>query len=109
MQRNTFTLHKFSFPTNFSESEESIALFLITLGTVLILWILICCIWFIRCRHDEEQCVWLSYQSYLKDNKFNHNLLSKKSNSMIADNICLHANPFETNHISSLRTTRFVR
>jgi hypothetical protein len=106
MQRNTFTLHAFSFPTNLSDSEEGIALFLISLGTVLILWILICCIWFIRCRHDEDKCVWVTYS---KNNKFDHNLLSKRNNSMIADNVCLRVNPFGSNHISSLRTTRFVR
>ncbi|CAF0809511.1 unnamed protein product [Adineta steineri] len=106
IRHKTFTLHALSFPTNFADSEESIVLFVISFGIVITLWIFICCICFIRCRHANEKCQLLSYQSYPK---VNHNLLSKKNNSKIADNICLHVDPYESNHISSLRTIQFAR
>ncbi|UJR14732.1 hypothetical protein I4U23_001724 [Adineta vaga] len=109
VRQKTFTLHALTFPTNFSDPEETIALFLISLGIVLTLWILICCICLIHCRsqrHKSESSQLLSYRSYPK---VDQNLLSKKNNSNMVDNICLHVNPLESNHISSLRTTRFIR
>ena len=108
-RRRSFILHALTFPTSFSNSEETIALFLISLGTVLTLWILICCIWLIRCRgyrHQNDTSQLFSYRSYPQ---IDQNCLSKRNNPTSTDNICFHVNPLESNHISSLRTTRLNR
>ncbi|CAF1253522.1 unnamed protein product [Rotaria sordida] len=110
-QYNTFTLHSFSFPTNFSFSEESIALFLIGISIIIIFWIIIFCICFIHYHddndnyNDDDEYDLLSQQSYIKEDIIDFNLLSMKNHSIIVDNLCLHVNPFENNHISSLTTT----
>ncbi|CAF3681783.1 unnamed protein product [Rotaria sp. Silwood1] len=108
IQHNTFTLHTFSFPIN---SEESIALFLIVISIIIIFWIIFFCFCFIYYRHDDnnnnndDEHDLLSQQSYIKDDIIDFNLLSMKNHSIIVDNLCLHVNPFDNNHISSLRTT----
>jgi hypothetical protein len=75
-----------SLPTDSSNPEENIALFLIGFGLVIILWILICCIWVIRRHYDDGK-----NQSYPTDDLIHFN----------KNNLCLRVNPFETNHIST--------
>jgi hypothetical protein len=91
------TIHALSFPTNSSNPEETMALFIIAVGIVIILWIFICCIWFIRYHNADENCQLISHRSYSIDGIVD-----------FKDNLCLHINPFEKNQISSLRTTQIV-
>ncbi len=89
------TIHALSFPTNSSNPEETMALFIIALGIVIILWLFICCIWSIRWYNTDENC-----RSYSIDD-----MVDFKNNSLIVDNLCLHINPLEKNQI---RTTQIV-
>ena len=92
-QRNIITLH--ALPSNL---DENIPIFLIGLGTVFILVFFICCIWFICIGQDNDKCHLLSHQSYQEESGINFNLIPNRNN------FCLHVNPFETDHISTLKT-----
>ncbi len=79
-----------------NNQDEIISLFLIGLGIVITIWIFICCIWFICCHDNEDD----------DDDDDDDNKNPPRSYSR--PNLSLHLNPFETNRISSLRTSQSV-
>lgn len=67
------TLHALTYPSNSSGIEEIFGMFLVGMIIVLILWLTVCCTWFIHCDHqrrreklnhdeDDGRCEFLSYQ-----------------------------------------------
>jgi hypothetical protein len=92
--KHTKTTFSQSTISDSSNQDEIISLFLIGLGIVLTIWIFTCCIWFICCHDNEDD----------DDDDDDNN--SPRSYSKT--NLSLHNNPFETNRISSLRTTQSV-
>jgi hypothetical protein len=64
---DTMTLHALSFPSTSFDIEETIGIFLLGLTVVFILWLTVCCVWFIRCGHinedeDDGKCELLSFR-----------------------------------------------
>lgn len=66
------TLHALTYPSSSSGMEEIFGMFLIGMIIVLILWLTVCCTWFIHCDHrrrrgranddDDGRCEFLSYR-----------------------------------------------
>jgi hypothetical protein len=118
---DTITLHALSFPSSSFGIEESIGLFLIGIAGVFILWLTICCIWFIHCGHineeDDGKCELLSIQPYQKPDLIDFKILSEHKSMIVGnlsghtstgglENVCLHVNPLENKRISSLKITQ---
>jgi hypothetical protein len=111
------TLHALSFPSTSFGIEETIGIFLLGLAAVSILWLTVCCVWFIRCGHineddDDGKCELLSFRPYqtsdlmdLRKSTIVGNL-SGHTNTGGIENICLHVNPLENKRISSLKITQ---
>jgi len=118
---DTLTLHALSFPSSSFGIEESIGIFLIGITAVFILWLTVCCTWFTRCGHmneeDDGKCELLSIRPYQKTDLIDFTILSEHK-PMIAgnlsghistgglENVCLHVNPLENKRISSLKITQ---
>jgi hypothetical protein len=116
------TLHALSFPSISFGIDESIGIFLIGLTAVFILWLTVCCIWFIHCGHiheeDDGKCELLSFRPYEKADPNSLTIVTENQKPMIVgnlsghthtggiENLCLHVNPFETKPISSLKITQ---
>jgi hypothetical protein len=123
-ESNPITLHSLSFPSNLSDIEETIGIFLIGLVTVFILWLTVCCLWFIRCgrkkKEDDGKCELLSFRPYEKDDIIDFNNLSQSKPMIVGnlsghtntggiENVCLHINPLENKCLSSsLKITQIV-
>jgi hypothetical protein len=118
---NTMTLHALSFPSTASSIEESIGIFLIGLTTVFILWLTLCCVWFIRCGHinedDDGKCELLSFRPYQKVDSIDFTILSETKPMVVGnlsghistgglEHVSLHVNPIENKCISSLKITQ---
>ncbi|CAF2764682.1 unnamed protein product [Rotaria sp. Silwood2] len=118
---NTITLHALSFPSISFDTEESVGIFLIGLATVCILWLTVCCMWFIRCGHvnkeDDGKCELLSFGPYTKNDNIDFTLLSETKPMIVGsisghtstgglENICVYVNPLENKCISSLKITQ---
>jgi hypothetical protein len=111
------TLHTLSFPSNSFDIEETIGIFLFTLAAVLILWLAVCCVWFIRRGHinsddDDGKCELLAFRPYQASDLMDFTQptivgnLSGHTNTGGIENICLHVNPLENKPISSLKITQ---
>ncbi|CAF0921115.1 unnamed protein product [Adineta steineri] len=118
---NTITIHALTFPSISSRIEESIGLFLVGLATVFILWLTVCCVWFIRCGHiheeDDGKCELLAMRLNRKAEIIDFTILSDRKPKIVGnlsghtntggiENVCLHVNPIENRHISSLKITQ---
>ncbi|CAF1209464.1 unnamed protein product [Rotaria sp. Silwood1] len=118
---NTITLHALSFSSTSFETEESIGIFLIGLATVCILWLTVCCMWFIRCEHinkeDDGKCELLSFGPYTKNDNLDFTIVSETKSMVVGnlsghtstgglENICVYVNPLENKRISSLKITQ---
>jgi hypothetical protein len=115
------TLHALSFSPNSFGIEETIGIFVIGIGAVFILWLTVCCAWFIRCDHineeDNGKCELLSFHPYQKPNLIDFTILSENKPMIVGnlsghtitgglENVCLHVNPLENKRISSLKITQ---
>ncbi len=101
--KNTFSQ---SIISDSSNQDETISLFLIGFGIIMTIWMFTCCIWFICCHDDGDE-------DEDNDDDKNSQLVSHRSYSKtnihdFRNNLSFHINPFETKHISSLRTTQSV-
>lgn len=118
---DSMTLHALSFPSNSFGIEESIGIFLIGMTVVFILWLTVCCVWFIRCdrstEEDDGKCELISIRPYLKSDLSNFTILSERKSMIVGnlsghtntgglENVCLHINPLENRRISSLKITQ---
>lgn len=118
---NTITLHALSFPSASIDSEDSIGIFLIGLVTVFILWLTVCCMWFLRCNHKAKQdygkCELLSYKPYPNIDNNGFTILNETKSAIVGnlsghtstgglDNICVYVNPLENKRITSLKITQ---
>ena len=99
---------------------------LIGLLVVLILWLTVCCTWFIHCDHrrrrrlaDESngKCELLSIQPYQRIDLLDLKLRSNQSSMIVGnlsghtrtgglENLSLNVNPLENRRMSSLKITR---
>ena len=121
------TLHVLSFPSAALGVEESMGILLIGLLVVLILWLTVCCTWFIHCDHrrrrrrlgDESdgKCELLSVQPYQKIDLLDFKLRADQSSLIVGnlsghtrtgglENLSLNVNPLENRRMSSLKITR---
>ncbi|CAF3727719.1 unnamed protein product [Rotaria socialis] len=118
---NTITLHALSFPSASIDSEESIGIFLIGLITVFILWLTICCMWFVGCSHRREQddgkCELLSFGPHPKVDNIDFTIITQTKPMIVGnlsghtstgglDNICVYVNPLENKCSSSSKITQ---
>jgi len=118
---DTITLHALSFPSSSLGIEESIGLFFIVIAAVFILWLTVCCVWFIRCGHikdeDDGKCELISIRPYQKPDLIDFTILSERKSMIVGnlsghtstgglENVCLHVNPLENKRISSLKMTQ---
>ncbi|UJR31998.1 hypothetical protein I4U23_019468 [Adineta vaga] len=117
------TIHALTFPSMSTHVEESIGIFLVGLTTVFLLWLTICCIWFIRCGHineeddDDGKCELLSFQPVQKPDLVDFTILNERKPMIVGnlsghtstgglETVCLHVNPIENKRISSLKITQ---
>ena len=120
---NKITVHALAFPSISFRTEESIGLFLIGFAAVFILWLTVCCMWFIRCGHinkeDGKEHELFSFEPYQKPDIINFKSLSEtkpmivgnlsgQANTGGLDNICVHVNPLENKRVSSLKIMQIV-
>ncbi|CAF1117256.1 unnamed protein product [Rotaria sordida] len=118
---HTITLHALSFPSTSFDTEESVGIFLIGLATVCILWLTVCCMWFMRCgrinKEDDGKCELLSFGPYTKDDNIDFTISSETKSMIVGnlsghtstgglENICVYVNPLENKRISSLNMTQ---
>jgi hypothetical protein len=112
------TLHTLSFPSSSFGIEETIGIFILSLAVVFILWLTVCCVWFIRCGRinsnddDDGKCELLAFRPCQSPDLMDltqHAIvgnLSGHTNTGGIENICLHVNPLENKPISSLKITQ---
>jgi hypothetical protein len=118
-----YTVHALSFPSLTSDFEEILSIFLIGLIIVLILWLTVCCTWFLHCHQQREptvdSCQLFSYPSLQsKSDRFNRTMnndhrysnivgnLTSQTRTGGLENLSLYINPFENKRISSLKITQ---
>ncbi|CAF1599862.1 unnamed protein product [Adineta ricciae] len=115
------TVHALTFPSMSSHIEESIGIFLVGLVTVFLLWLTVCCIWFMRCGHineeDDGKCELLSFQPAQKADLVDFTVLTERMPTIVGnlsghtstgglEAVRLHVNPIENKRISSLKMTQ---
>jgi len=74
--------------------EEIMGIFILGLLIVVILWLTICCICFIRCRQYSYADTHFDSEDIIVGD------LSKQTHTGGIENLCLHVNPFETKCLS---------
>ena len=122
---NSSTLHLLTFSSTSFGIEESVGIFLLGLILVFILWITVCCVCFIRCHqlhndNDDGNCQLLSIRpssSSQKTDLRRFTILSESKPMIVGnlyghtstggiENLSLHINPLENQHLSSLKITQ---